>query len=306
MAGLATKPNEDRPFAGIALVLVAYFLFSIVDTSSKWLGLLGLGALQLSFMRYVGHFAITFAIMAKSGFSRDVFVSDRLGLVVIRSILLMLATVSNFIAIRYLPLTITSTILFSAPTIVCILAWPLLGERVGPWRWFAICIGFFGILIVIRPFGESLHWAVFLSLGNALFFALYLILTRKLADVVASDTLQFYTGFIGTIALLPFGLAEWQNPQTAYQWMVLFGLGAFAWLGHGLLIRANNFAPASALTPFGYSFILYLTIWSYFVFNDRPDFWTIIGACIVITSGLIIWAREQHLRRKLIAPSPKR
>lgn len=298
MVGLATKPNEDRPYAGIVLVLVAYFLFSIVDTSSKWLGLMGLGALQLSFMRYLGHFIITFGIMAKTGFSRDVLVCDRLMLVIVRSIFLMLATVLNFIAIRYLPLTITSTILFSAPTIVCVLAWPVLGERVGPWRWFAIGIGFIGILIVIRPFGETLHWAVFLSLGNALFFALYLILTRKLADVVASDTLQFYTGFIGTIALLPFGLAEWQNPQTGFEWLVLMGLGTFAWIGHGLLIRANNFAPASALTPFGYSFILYLTIWSYFVFNDRPDAWTLIGACVVISSGLIIWAREQHLRRK--------
>lgn len=304
MAGLATKPNEDRPFAGIALVLVAYLLFSFVDTSSKWLAVTGLGALQLSFMRYAGHFIITFGIMAQTGFSRDVFVSDRLGLVIIRSILLMLATVLNFIAIRYLPLTITSTILFSSPIIVCILAWPLLGERVGPWRWFAICVGFVGILIVIRPFGEALHWAVFLSLGNALFFALYLILTRKLADVVAADTLQFYTGFIGTIALLPFGLAEWQNPQDAFQWMVLLGMGAFAWLGHGLLIRANNFAPASALTPIGYSFILYLTIWSYFVFGDKPDAWTIIGACIVISSGLIIWARERHLRRKGFIANP--
>ncbi|MEM8540267.1 MAG: DMT family transporter [Pseudomonadota bacterium] len=300
MVGLATKPNEDRPFAGIALVLVAYFLFSIVDTSSKWLGILGLGALQLSFMRYLGHFIITFGIMAKNGFGRDVFVCERLGLVIARSIFLMLATVMNFIAIRYLPLTITSTILFSAPTIVCVLAWPLLGERVGPWRWLAIGIGFVGILIVIRPFGESLHWAVFLSLGNALFFALYLILTRKLADVVASDTLQFYTGFVGTIALLPFGLAEWQNPQTGFDWIVLMGLGTFAWIGHGLLIRANNFAPASSLTPFGYSFILYLTIWSYFVFDDQPDGWTIVGACVVICSGLIIWAREQHLRRKQV------
>ena len=298
MAGLATRSNEDRPFAGIALVLVAYFLFSFVDTGSKWLGLIGLGALQLSFMRYFGHFIITFGMMAKTGFSRDVFVSDKLGLVIVRSIFLMLATVLNFIAIRYLPLTLTSTILFSSPTIVCALAWPLLGERVGPWRWFAICIGFVGILIVIRPFGESLHWAVFLSLGNALFFSLYLILTRKLADVVAADTLQFYTGFVGTIVLLPFGLAEWQNPQTGLGWIVLLSLGPIAWFGHGLLIRANNFAPASALTPFGYSFILYVTVWSFFVFNHKPDVWTIIGACIVISSGLIIWAREQHLRQK--------
>lgn len=296
--GLAANQNEDRPLAGILLVLAAYLLFSFVDAGSKWLGLLGIGALQLAFMRYFGHFAITFLIMAKGGFKRDVFASDRLGLVIVRSILLMLATVFNFIAIRYLPLTITSTILFSSPTIVCVLAWPMLGERVGPWRWFAVAMGFVGIMIVIRPFGETLHWAVLLSLANAVFFSLYLILTRKLADIVAADTLQFYTGFIGTIALLPFGILEWQNPQSELDWAILLGLGIFAWLGHGLLIRANNFATASTLTPFGYSFILYLTIWSFLVFEDRPDIWTIVGASVVVCSGLIIWAREQHVRRQ--------
>ena len=302
MVGLTARQNEDRPYAGIALVLAAYLLFSFVDTGSKWLGLLGLGALQLAFMRYVGHFLITFGSMAKNGFNRDVLVSDHMGLVIIRSVLLMVATVMNFIAIRYLPLTVTSTILFSSPTIVCVLSWPLLGERVGPWRWLAIIIGFIGIMTVIRPFGETLHWAVFLSLANAFAFALYLILTRRLADSVAADTLQFYTGFVGTIVLLPFGLAEWQNPEGPLAWIILFSLGPLAWFGHGLLIRANNFAPASLLTPFGYSFILYLTAWSYLVFGNIPDRWTIVGACIVVSSGLIIWATEQRNRKKAVLP----
>jgi len=297
VAGIAAKPNEDRPMAGILLMLAAYLTFSCIDTSSKWLGVLGLSALQLSFMRYCGHFIITIFLIGRGGFQPARFLSDNPGLVIIRSLLLMGSTVLNFFAIRYLPLTLTSTILFSAPIIVCALSWPLLGERVGLWRWGAIFIGFAGIMVTIRPFDENFHWAAMLSMCAAFCFALYVILTRKLSGVVAADTMQFYSGLVGTFVLLPFAIVEWQNPATGFQWLVLVMLGFFGWFGHQLLINAHGYAPASMLTPFGYSFILYLTIWSYFVFEHIPDFWTLAGAAIIISAGMIIWWRERQRYR---------
>ena len=204
----------------------------------------------------------------------------------------MVSTILNFVAVQYLPLTLTSTILFSAPIMICALSWPLLGERVGIWRWFAIMIGFCGILIAIRPFDESFHWAVFLSLTGALCFALYSLLTRKLSGVVASTTMQFYSGMVGTVILLPFALYYWQNPETPLLWFQMISLGIFGWLGHELLTRAHGFAPASTLTPFGYTFILYMTIWSMLVFGHKPDVYTMIGAAVIIIAGLVIWFRE--------------
>ena len=298
MAILAAKANEDRPTAGILLMLCAFFVFSLIDVNAKWLAFLGLPALQLSFMRYVGHFVISTFLIFKGGADLSRFGTDHWFLVISRGFLLMVSTILNFIAVQYLPLTLTSTILFSAPIMICALSWPLLGERVGIWRWSAIMVGFCGILLAIRPFDESFHWAVFLSLAGAFCFALYSLLTRKLSGVVASDTMQFYSGFVGTFLLLPFAVYLWESPETAFQWGQMVFLGVFGWLGHELLTRAHGFAPASTLTPFGYAFILYMTFWSMVVFDQIPDGWTIAGAIIIVLAGLIIWFREVSLKKQ--------
>ena len=284
--------RQDRAIFGILLMLVAFFLFSFIDTGAKWLGLLGLSALQLSFMRYIGHFVISTALIGRDGLSWSRFSSPHLGLVQLRGTLLMLSTILNFIAVTFLPLTLTSTILFSSPIIVCFLSWPLLGERVGPYRWAAIMLGFTGVMIAIRPFDESFQWAMLLSLSGAFCFAGYSLLTRKLAGIVSVDVMQFYSGAVGTICLLPFAIYYWQSPETLMDWFIMIMLGVFGWAGHQLLTKAHNFAPASTLTPFGYSFILFLTCWSYLVFDNLPDRWTITGGFLIVCSGLIIWGRE--------------
>jgi drug/metabolite transporter (DMT)-like permease len=298
LAATAPQTGEDRPLIGIGLMLVAYLLFSCIDTGSKWLALAAIPALQLSFMRYIGHFCISLGLVGRGGWSLSRFACDKPLLVVARGTLLMFSTVFNFFALRYLPLSLTGTILFSAPIIVCALSWPLLRERVGIYRWFAIALGFAGIVIAIRPFSEDFHWAVFLSLGGAVSFALYSILTRRLSGVVATDIMQFYSGLVGTAVLLPFAVLEWQSPAGAFNWLVMISLGLFGWAGHQLLTRAVGIAPPNLLMPFGYSFILYLTIWSTLVFHDVPDRWTLLGAAIIIVAGLVIWFRERQLYRR--------
>ncbi|CTQ59565.1 DMT family transporter [Roseibium album] len=295
MARFASRAIEDKPFAGILLILVTYLLFACIDTSSKWLGILGLGALQLSFMRYFGHFVISMGLFAASEFDFRQLRCEKIWLVLLRGALLTASTVFNFAALRYLPLTLTSTILFSAPIMVCVLSWPLLRERVGLVRWSAVALGFAGVAIAIKPFDDEFHVAVFMSLTAAFCFALYSVLTRKLAGVVVPDTMQFYTGLVGTVALAPFAIAEWQNPATGFQWSVLVGLGVLGWVGHQFLTNAMSFAPANLLMPFGYVFILYLTVSSYLVFDQLPDQWTVAGAAIIVLSGLIIFYRERML-----------
>lgn len=295
MVGLQARANEDKPFLGIMLMMLAYFMFSFVDTGMKWMSLLGYSALQLAFMRYLSHFIVSTSLMARDGFSPELLRSDRPFLVIVRGSMLMLSTICNFFALTYLPLTLTATILFSTPIIICILSWPLLGERVGPWRWGAIMFGFCGIIVAIKPFDADFHWAVILSLMSATFFAFYSILTRKLAGVVADATMQFYAGFIGTICLLPFAWLHWQSPATAFEWSIMLGIGVFAFVGHQFLTRAHGLAPANILMPFGYSFIIYLTVWSYVIFDQLPNQWTILGAAMIIVAGLLIWYREKNL-----------
>ena len=173
----------------------------------------------------------------------------------------------------------------------------LLGERVGPWRWFAIILGFMGVLVVIRPFDAEFHWIALLNVYNAFSLALYSIITRKISGIVAAETMQFYMGAFGAIALAPFAYWAWIPPETTLQWALMIGLGVWGWAGHEIFSRAHAYAPANTLMPYTYSFLLYLAVASYIVFRDVPDGWTLLGAAIIVTSGFIIWWRTARKDR---------
>ena len=290
---VAAPSNADLPRLGIMLMLGAWLFFSVVDTGAKWLAVAGIPAFQLAFMRYASHFAISIAVIAKGGMTADRFRTDHLWQLVTRSLLLVSATLSNFYALQFLPLTVASAIMFSSPVIVCFLSITILRERVGPWRWAAIILGFVGVLIVARPLGTAFHPAMVMILYNATALACYALMTRKLSGVVAVDTMQFYMGLVGTLVLLPFALAVWTPPETAWGMVVLFGLGVMGWAGHQLLTTAHRFGTANQLMPFTYSFLIFVAIWGYLLFGTVPDKSTIMGAVVIMGAGLIIWKREQ-------------
>ena len=111
--------------------------------------------------------------------------------------------------------------------------------------------------------------------------------------------MQFYMGALGTITLLPLAIWTWAAPSSLFEWFLLITLGAWAWAGHELLTRAHSFAPANTLMPYTYSFMIFLTIESYFIFAEIPDLWTLLGSFIVVISGLIIWKRAQ-IREQIV------
>ena len=291
MAILA-QAQQDRATLGIVMTLGAYAFFALIDTSVKWLVLAGLPAFQLAFMRYVPHFAISTVLLLRKGDGWSSFQSAHMGLVLLRASLLASATLFNFYTLNYLSLTVTGSIMFSAPIIVCALSYVLLGERVGPWRWFAIILGFSGVLVVIRPFNADFQWIALLNVYNAVALALYSIITRKIAGVVAAETMQFYMGAVGSVALFPFAMWVWTPPANGFEWAIMIALGLWGWAGHEVFSRAHSYAPANTLMPYTYSFLLYLAVGSYVVFNDVPDGWTMVGAGIIVVSGLIIWRRS--------------
>jgi drug/metabolite transporter (DMT)-like permease len=242
-------------------------------------------------VRYAVHLGIVGAI-GVAGRER-LWVTANLGAVSLRAVVLLGSTILNFIAVIYLPLTITSALMFSAPLWICLLSIPLLGEQVGWRRWVAMLVGFAGILIVARPWTGQLHWAVGLSLGAALCGALYAILTRRLAGRDSTNTQQFYAGLISTLGLAPLALAGWVWPQGGASWLAFGLIGWFGWGGHQLLTIAHRYAPASTLAPFSYFQIVYMTASSWLIFAQPPDRWVIVGATVVAASGLYIWLRER-------------
>ncbi|MGB0506571.1 MAG: DMT family transporter [Pikeienuella sp.] len=297
MAVHPTPGREDKAMLGIALVIAAYFAFSFIDLFSKYLALAGIPAMQLVFMRYAGHLVLSGIVLFHHGDGLAELKTPKTGIVILRGLLLLGSTVLNFWALRYLPLTLTTTFIFLAPIIVCALSWPILGERVGPFRWTAIMVGFTGIIIAIRPFDAEFHWATLMSFGSVICFASYNVVTRHLAGVVNSSAMQFYAGMTGTVVMAPFAFAVWTQPEQQVFWLMMIGMSFCGWLGHELLTRSYRFAEANKLIPFGYSLIIYMTLWSWLVFDHLPELPTIIGGSIIVGSGLVIWAREAHLAR---------
>ena len=210
-----------------------------------------------------------------------------------RALLLVSATLSNFYALQFLPLTVVSAIMFSSPVVVCFLSVSVLRERVEPWRWGVIFLGFIGVLIVVRPFGTAFHPAMLMIMYNAVALALYSIMTRRLSGIVAVETMQFYMGFIGTALMAPFAIWTWTQPDTIWGMVVLVSLGVLGWGGHQLLTNAHRFGTANQLMPFTYSFLVFVAIWGYLLFGTVPDAGTILGAMVIMSAGLIIWRKEQ-------------
>ncbi len=240
MAAPALDIRDDRVGLGILMMLGTWLFFAVTDTTVKWLVLAGIPALQLAFLRYAVALTVSVGVGLSRGSVAGLHSRGDMALVVVRGSLLVMTTILNFIALKYLPLTVTATIANSSPILVTALAVPLLGERVGPWRWFAVVLGFIGVVIVIRPFGAEFHWATLLVLGNATGLALFSILTRKLSGRIATQTMQVAAGTVGTVVLAPFALAAWTSPDTLLGWILMFGIGVSAWAGtRNLLARAR-------------------------------------------------------------------
>jgi len=270
-------------------MLLAYFLFSFVDTSTKWLLGAGMAVLQLAFLRYLTHALITLVDVQRLPARRPRLTMRLQVLVVLRAFCLVSATVANFIALGHLPLAMTSALLFLAPILVCLFAGILLGERITAGHWGAVALGFFGVVVLVNPFGEAINWYAVLMLYPATGMAFYAILTRKLAHRVASSVLQLSTGLVGSVLLLPAGVLAWQMPQTLQTWVLMLMLGVFAWAGHEALTRAHSFATASLLAPFGYSFVIYLSLAGWVFFNEIPDVHVALGAVIITAAGMLVW-----------------
>jgi drug/metabolite transporter (DMT)-like permease len=220
----------------------------------------------------------------------------RPGVHIARGLLLMVSTYCMIVAISIVPLADAYTITFTAPFLVTILSVPLLKERVGWRRWTAVLVGFAGVLIVFRPFAAPIHFAMLLPLITAACFALYQILTRKVSydSRETAFMMLFYLAWVGTAVMSAIVPAYWQAVAPAdWAWMV--GMGALGAAGHLILIRALAITPASLLSPFIYSQIVWALGIGYLWFGDVPSIWMLAGCAVIVASGLYVFYREAVL-----------
>lgn len=274
---------------GILFMLATGVLFALLDTGAKYLTT-ELHVLQIVWGRYLFSLALLPLIIGRVN-PAHIARTRRLGLQVVRALLLLASTSFFFTAIYFIPLADATAISFISPLLLTVLAIPLLGERVGPRRWAAVVIGLIGALIIIRPgFGEA-GWGTVLALLTALAYTLYQIATRMLTATDPPATIFFYTGIVGTLVMIVVVPFFWTPPGAA-GWLVLVAIGLFGGAGHYLLIQAFVRAPASALSPFSFITIIWTALGGYLVFADVPDLPTVAGAAIIIASGVFVFYRE--------------
>jgi len=211
---------------------------------------------------------------------------------------LLLGSTAFFVsAIGRVPLATASAIGFSSPIIVTALSVPLLGESVGPRRWSAVLVGFFGVLIAVRPGSGELTTATLLLLGGAACYALYQIATRHTGTHDSAETGIVYAALVGTIVtslILPFGF---EMPHSVIDAALLAGLGVFGGVGHYFVIQAFRLGPAALISPLGYLELVGSTVLGYLIFGNFPDSWTWAGAGLIVASGVYIAVRERRRRR---------
>ena len=279
------------PLFGIGLMIMMTVCFSSLDASAKY-ACNELPLWMVMWGRYLFHF-IFITIFFLRGAARDIIFTKNLKLQILRSVLIFCAGVTFWSGLMYLPLADCTVIAFISPLLVTILSVFLLGEKFGFHRWACVMIGLLGVIFVIRPGMGIVHWAVVLPLLSALFYAVLLIITRVLGQREDALTTLFYTSIGGLILSSIMILFFWKAPSPV-QWLFLIWLGFIGALGHFFMIKAFEKAPASLLAPFGYTSLIWATFLGFFLFGDLPDAWTILGAIIIISSGLYLVKRESR------------
>jgi len=291
-------PYSSSVLRGIVLIVLACVCFAALDAIAKWLSQ-GYPLTQILWIRYtVGALiAIAYALPA---LGRDLLRTRHPWLQASRGALLLVCTYTNFVALHYLPLALVLAVNFTAPLMICALSVPLLKEKVGWRRWTAICVGFAGVLVIVRPgFGE-VHWAILLALASALFGALYDIVTRQVAKHDDTRVSLVWVSAVGALIATP-GLSLGWTAPAGWDWALFLGIGTAGAVGHFLLIAAFKQAPVSTLAPFSYTQMVWAALIGYLVFGNLPDAMTFLGAAIIMASGIYLIHRERQLGRGIAA-----
>ena len=285
------KQNERL---GIFLMVITTIVFASQDGLSKYLAT-EYNVYMVVMIRYWFFAAFVMTISSrKPGGVKQVAKTKTPLLQIFRSLLLVAEMCVTILAFTLLGLAETHAIFASYPLIIAMLSGPILGERVGWRRWLAICVGFFGILIILNPGNGIFSPYALVPLAGAILFALYGLLTRYAGRYDNSSTSFFWTGIVGCIAMTAIGLNFW-DPVSQADWSIMLILSTSGMLGHFLLIKCYEVAEASAVQPFAYLQLIWASIIGIIIFGEQITTNVFIGACIIVGAGLFTLWRERKV-----------
>jgi S-adenosylmethionine uptake transporter len=291
----------DRVPRGIAFALVSFAIFSCADAAVKWLSARH-SIFQIIFVSTLIALVAVAALLRREG-GLAALRPRHPWLVTLRALLLAADVVFAFFAFARLPLADAYAMLFTAPILVTILSVPLLGERVGWRRWTAVAVGFGGVLVALRPGFAELDLGHVAALVSSLFFALSLIVARRIGNS-ESGSLLLLSMMIALLAVSAPALPAVYVASAPADLAVLAGIGLLMGLAHLGLIQALRFAPSGVVAPFHYSQIVWGVVFGLLLFGDRPDLWVVVGSMVIVGSGLyILWRETVRGRQAIRAPA---
>jgi drug/metabolite transporter (DMT)-like permease len=232
----------------------------------------------------------------------------------IRGFFLFLSFTTYMMGLAALPLADIAAIRNSAPLMITFLSVVWLGEKVGPRRWLALFVGFIGVLLIVRPGSAAFNLGSIFALIATLFYALSVIITRKLQTTDSGATMAYYSSLVylviafilaplsGVVGEIPnahpsiaFLFRAWTTPSLL-DWAIMAGLG-LVWAGGMYFIaRAYSLAQASVVAPFEYTPLLFNVMWGFLIWREVPTLATLVGALLTLLSGLYILYRERAER----------
>lgn len=281
------EPAAGGRLFGTLLFLTALLLFAILDATAKYLTAYHAVPFMV-WIRYLVH-CLFMLLTVAPGEGRALIATRHPGLMIVRALTLVGVTLFMQLALRTLPLAESSALVFTTPLLVALLAGPLLGETIPRRAWIATAAGFAGVLLIARPGGTVGGIGVVYAGAAALCYALYQILTRRLAATETPLRLLFYTALIGTLAMAFAPFTHWDGTLPGWpDALLLASLGLWGGVGHFLMIRAFREAPASQLAPLLYVQLIWATLLGWLVFGHLPDLPAVAGMLVIGASGLFL------------------
>ncbi len=283
---------------GILLVIASMAAFTLEDMFIKRLsGEIPVG--QILIMLGIGSGSVFAAVALYK--RENLFASAAWrGAALMRSVSEALGAMAFATALSLVDISTVAAVFQALPLVITMGAALFLGEQVGWRRWSAICVGFCGVLLIVRPGLEGFDPSVVLVLIAVLAIAARDLLTR-LVDTTVSSTVVSFQAFASLLvaggALLLITGSEPQAIDARQSGMMLGGI-LFGVLGYYAIVVATRIGDASAITPFRYSRLLFSILVGVLVFGERPDALTLAGAALIIASGLYTFVRERRLVRQ--------
>ncbi|QBY01696.1 DMT family transporter [Rhodophyticola sp. CCM32] len=290
--------TEQNTRLGIWLMIATTFVFSIQDGISRHLAA-DYNVLMVVMIRYwfFALFVITMAARQAGGLRRAAATRQPV-LQIFRGALLSLEICVMIAGFVLLGLVESHAVFACYPLLIAGLSGVVLGENVGWRRWVAIGVGFIGVLIILQPGLRVFEAAALVPLAAAVMFALYGLLTRYAARRDDAATSFFWTGTVGAVTMTVIGLWFWE-PMSLPDWGWMGALCVVGALGHWLLIRVYEVAEASAVQPFAYLHLVFVSAIGLTVFGETLQANVVIGAGLVVAAGLFTLWRARTRARNL-------